>query len=302
MMGKQLCLTFLRFALVTPMLSLTTFAQEKPQEKIMKLLRRNQGPACLCAMVLILGMAWAPTAKSQGAVSTEQSENSSTADENWHVAVAPYLWFPAINGTLGVRGYEASTHVSASDVLSNFNFGLMGAMEVRRKRFLIPVDFMWVKLSDNKGIPIGETAESVHIKINEDLFTPALGYRVVDANRFKMDVAMGVRYWHLGTTLTLQPTQIGNGHYNGLNWVDGVQGARFTTFLTRNATVTIAGDAGGGGARLDYQVIGLIGYRIKRVTLAGGWRYLVIHKSPTNQSFVDLGMTGVILGLVIPLK
>ncbi len=30
MMGKQLCLTFLRFALVTPMLSLTTFAQEKP--------------------------------------------------------------------------------------------------------------------------------------------------------------------------------------------------------------------------------------------------------------------------------
>jgi arylsulfatase A-like enzyme len=30
MMGKQLCLTFLRFALVAPMLSLTTFAQEKP--------------------------------------------------------------------------------------------------------------------------------------------------------------------------------------------------------------------------------------------------------------------------------
>jgi arylsulfatase A-like enzyme len=30
MMGKQLSLTFLRFALVTPMLSLTTFAQEKP--------------------------------------------------------------------------------------------------------------------------------------------------------------------------------------------------------------------------------------------------------------------------------
>ena len=29
-MGKQLCLTFLRFELVTPMLSLATFAQEKP--------------------------------------------------------------------------------------------------------------------------------------------------------------------------------------------------------------------------------------------------------------------------------
>jgi len=30
MLRKQLCLTFLRFALVAPMLSLTTFAEEKP--------------------------------------------------------------------------------------------------------------------------------------------------------------------------------------------------------------------------------------------------------------------------------
>jgi hypothetical protein len=41
---------------------------------------------------------------------------------------------------------------------------------------------------------------------------------------------------------------------------------------------------------------------LKRVTLQGGWRYLVIHKRPTGQAFVDLAMTGVVLGAVIPLK
>jgi hypothetical protein len=48
------------------------------------------------------------------------------------------------------------------------------------------------------------------------------------------------------------------------------------------------------------QVVGLLGYKLKRVSLQGGWRYLVIHQSPTTRSFVDLGMTGVSVGAVIP--
>ena len=43
-------------------------------------------------------------------------------------------------------------------------------------------------------------------------------------------------------------------------------------------------------------------YKVKRVTLQGGWRYLVIHKQPTSGSFAELAQTGVIVGAVIPLK
>jgi hypothetical protein len=48
--------------------------------------------------------------------------------------------------------------------------------------------------------------------------------------------------------------------------------------------------------------VGLIGYKLKRVTLQGGWRYLVIHKQPTGGSFAELAQTGVIVGAVVPLK
>ena len=49
-------------------------------------------------------------------------------------------------------------------------------------------------------------------------------------------------------------------------------------------------------------MVGLLGYKLKRVTLQGGWRYLVIHKEHTGRAFADLAMTGVVIGVVIPLK
>jgi hypothetical protein len=232
----------------------------------------------------------------------EKTEGQEPADQGWHVDAAPYLWFPGINGTVGAFGHEAGVSVTARKVLSYFNFGLMGAVETRYNRIIIPVDFMWVRLKDSKGIPFTDAVESVNVRINEDIFTPKVGYRMVAKPRFKADYLVGLRYWHLGTTLTLQPTQIGNGFYGAANWVDAVQGARFQAFLTPKAMLTIGGDAGGGGSRLDYQVVGLLGYKLKRVTLEGGWRYLVVHKKHTGAAFVDLAMTGVILGVVIPLK
>jgi hypothetical protein len=177
----------------------------------------------------------------------------------------------------------------------------MGTAEIRYNRIIIPVDFMWVRLKDSRGIPFTDAVESVNVKINEDIFAPKAGYCLVDKSRFRADALIGLRYWHLGTTLTLQP-QISNGFYGAANWVDAVEGARFQVFFTPKVVLTIAGDAGGGGSRLDYQVVGLLGYKMKRVTLQGGWRYLVIHKKHTGEAFADLGMTGVVIGAVIPLK
>jgi len=241
------------------------------------------------------------SAQSQSTMVTPEKTNKpEPASQGWHVDVAPYLWFAGMNGTVGALGHETSVHVTAGDVLSYFNFGLMGAVEARYNRVIIPVDFMWVRLKDNTGIPITDDVESVNVKINEAIFTPKVGYRVVDKSRFKADALFGVRYWHLGTTVTLQPTQA--RFYGSANWVDAVQGARFQVFFTPKAMLTIGGDAGGGGSRLDYQVVGLLGYKLKRVTLQGGWRYLVIHKKHTGDAFVDMAMTGVVLGVVIPVK
>ena len=249
-----------------------------------------------------VGWATSVSAQTQSAMAAAtQTDSPDPTDQGWHVDATPYLWFPGMHGTVGALGHESSVHVTARNVLSYFDFGLMGMVETRYNRIIIPVDFMWVRLKDSKGIPLTDDVESVNTKINLDIFTPKVGYRFVDKTRFKTDALFGLRYWHLGTTLTLQP-QIGSGFYGTANWVDAVEGARFQWFFTPKAMLTIAGDAGGGGSRLDYQVVGLIGYKLKRVTLQGGWRYLVIHKKHTGEAFADLAMTGVVIGVVIPVK
>lgn len=265
-------------------------------------LSRKYAATFLSLSLAMLGWTTTASAQSQTAILTPApTDNPDPVDHGWHVDVAPYLWFPGIHGTVGALGHEAGVSVTARDVLSNFDFGLMGAAETRYNRFIIPVDFMWVRLKDSRGIPFTDAVESVNVKINELIFTPKVGVRLVDKSRFKTDALIGLRYWHLGTTLTLQP-QTANSFYGAANWVDAVEGARFQAFLTPKTMLTIAGDAGGGGSRLDYQVVGLLGYKMKRVTLQGGWRYLVIHKRNTGKAFADLAMTGVVIGVVIPLK
>jgi hypothetical protein len=225
------------------------------------------------------------------------------SDEGWHFGIAPYLWFAGVHGTVGALGHEGSVHASFSDVFSNFNIGLMFALEPRYNRIVMPLDFMWIKLSDDKALPFEVGPTSVKVKINEIMLTQKIGYRVIDSEKFKVDGLAGFRYWHLGNTLTLQP-QISNSFYASANWVDAVGGARIQAMLSPKVTLTLLGDAGGGGANLDYQAAGLLGWKFKKFSLQGGWRYISVNYRPSGgvRFVYDMATSGLILGATIPLK
>ena len=227
-----------------------------------------------------------------------------SADDNWHVAISPYLWFAGVHGNVGARGYTASVHASAADVLSKFNIGLMGAVEARKKRFLLPVDFMWIKLSDDKALPeLGNpNATSIKAKMTSTILSPKAGYRLVDHEKLQADALIGIRYWHTGTSFTLEPIGLGTATQSA-NWVDVVAGAKFTMPLSPKAVIIILGDAGGGGANVDYQVAGLLGYKIKpTVMLGAGWRYLDVNYRPSSSFVYDVAQSGLLLGVTFNLK
>jgi len=60
-----------------------------------------------------------------------------------------------------------------------------------------------------------------------------------------------------------------------------------------------AGDAGAGGANLDYQAVGLLNYNFTpRWGAAVGWRYLYVNYRPTNNLFIfNTAMTGLVAGV-----
>jgi hypothetical protein len=234
-----------------------------------------------------------------------KTESQPSSDTGWHVDITPYLWFAGVHGTSGALGHDAAVHASFGDIFNYLNIGAMGVVEVRYNRVIMPLDFLWMKLSDNKALPVNDVAQSIKAKMTETLLTPKIGYRVADGKRVKVDALFGVRYWHLTTDFTLQPVQVAGGFSQSANWVDAVAGGRITAALSPKAFVTVAGDAGGGSARLDYQVGGFVGYRVSRkCVVEAGYRYLSVDYRPNGKAlFVyDVNMPGLAIGATFNVK
>ena len=72
-------------------------------------------------------------------------------------------------------------------------------------------------------------------------------------------------------------------------WADVIGGANIVVPFSPKIAVLVPGDAGGGGANVDYQVAGLVNYQIKPKWGIGlGYRYLDVNYRNTNQNILDI--------------
>ena len=238
-------------------------------------------------------------APASSAVSVAPADAGSSGGD-WHLSVSPYLWFPGVHGGVGIGGREASIHASAGDLLSNFRFGLMGVVEPRYKKVILPLDIMWVRLGDDRTLTnLGSVAK---LRGDEFILTQKVGYRVIDTERIKIDGLAGFRFWHFGESLSFSNTSL--NFSASQNWVDPLVGGRITGVLTPKVELVVAGDVGGWGAgsQLDYQIVGALGYRIKpNVSLQAGYRYLYVNYT-NGPRFVELVTSGAMIGATINLK
>ncbi|HTT17973.1 MAG TPA: hypothetical protein VMG82_03445 [Candidatus Sulfotelmatobacter sp.] len=264
----------------------------------------------LFVSTLILSLTISAIAQISALAGTSQSggtapspPTTASLDDNWHVGVTPYIWFAGVHGNTGALGREVGVHASFGDIFSYLNIGLMGEVEARKKRVLLVTDVIWMRLSDEKGIPLnGVGIQSVDANMKQFLLTPGVGYRVVDRDKLKIDAIVGFRYWHLGESLEFTPSLVG-GVSASQNWVDALGGARVHIPLSQKAMITVGGDAGGGGANSDYQVAGLLGYKVsKKCILQAGYRYLDVNYRSSNSFVYNTATSGLLLGLTIDLK
>jgi hypothetical protein len=241
-----------------------------------------------------------PADQTTGATTSEPSSK----DDQWHITLTPYLWFPAFYGNLGFPNRNLQVHADAGSLLAHFRFGLMGDVDVRRKWFVAGVDMFWVRLGDNKPIPLEAGVTTANVKVWEFILTPEVGVRFVDQQRIKVDFLTGLRYWHLGTSLAFNPSALGLSFSRSDNWVDPLVGGRIQALLSDKIVLNLIGDVGGWGtgSLIDYEVGGLLGYKIKpTVTLLGGYRYLRVDYR-SGLFLFNVHDPGVLFGVTINLK
>jgi hypothetical protein len=82
----------------------------------------------------------APQKATAGQTSSGTSSDADLTDNQWHYYGTGYIWFPGIHGTAGIRGFDASVHVSAGEIFSNFKGGFLGAFTPTYNRFSVPMD------------------------------------------------------------------------------------------------------------------------------------------------------------------
>jgi hypothetical protein len=242
--------------------------------------------------------------QSQGNASATQSNVIPPApsvddDPNWHFTSLSYLWLPGVHGIAGAKGYESNVDVSPIDLLKHFNIGLMGSFEPQYKRWSLPVDFVWAKLSDTKAISL-LPGYSVKATVKEGIFTQKVNYLVLNGKMVKVRATAGVRGWYVSENLNLTPpTPPSFSAGTSQGWADVVGGANFVVPLSPKIAVIIAGDAGGGGANVDYQVAGFANLQIKPKWGIGiGYRYLDINYRNSNSAVLDVHESGIVLTLL----
>ena len=77
------------------------------------------------------------------------------------MSFSPDLWFAGIHGTVGALNSQASVHAGFDDIFSNLNIGFISVVEPRYNQFVMPVDFIGMKLSDDKALPVGQNETSI---------------------------------------------------------------------------------------------------------------------------------------------
>jgi hypothetical protein len=245
-----------------------------------------------------------PFASAQPESSGSAQSESSGKGSNWNVVIAPYVWFPGVHGTVGDLGRQLGVHATPADMLSHLRFGLMGAAEFRHNRFLLPLDLFWVRLGDNRAIPLEQGVISANMKGQQFILTPKVGYLLIDNKKLKATALAGFRYWHLGESLTFSPAVLGWSFSASQNWVDPVLGGRLEVAPAPKVVVTVLGDAGGWGtgSQSDYQFAGLLGYRITpRWTVHGGYRYMGVDYRSAGFVY-NMIQSGAVFGMTIALR
>jgi len=227
-----------------------------------------------------------------------QYSTGNNASDSWRVGISLYGWFAGLHGTVGVAGHNAGIHVPFSDLFHALVFEIPIAVEADKGRFVMPIDFLWMKFNVNNALPLNDYEQSyISTHFTESIFTPKFGYRLVDADHFKFDLLGGLRYWYVSLNNTVYPADLSYGR--SFNIIDGIGGGRIILPAGEKAAITIAGDAGAGSSQLDYQLLGLLNVNFNpKFGMALGWRYLYEdYNKPSNGVIYAPTTSGVIAGL-----
>jgi hypothetical protein len=220
----------------------------------------------------------------------------------WTFSITPYLWLPNVDGTLKYSippgsGGSPEVQVGPNDYLENLKFAMMLSGEVRKDRWAVFTDVIYLDFASEKGavksINFGgdQVSSSANVSTDSTLkagaWTLGAGYAVLPGRPVEMDFFGGVRYLGLHTSTDWQLTTTVTGPNAGQTFPrtgsiseradlwDGLVGFKGRVWLGRsNWSIPYYFDIGAGSSQLTWQGMLGVAYSFKLVTLTLAYRHL----------------------------
>jgi hypothetical protein len=228
---------------------------------------------------------------------------SAPASSGWSFGVAPYLWASGMKGDVATLPPAPPAKVDADfeDILENMDIALMGIAEIRKDRFGILADLIYLKLTADGETP-GGFFSGVDLDLETFVGTFEGSYRAVESDLGHLDLLAGVRVWSVTTELALGAGLLpAQQREDSETWVDPVIGAQGRLHLGSGFYLTGMGNVGGFGvaSELTWDVFAGLGYQASDwFAPVIGYRHLEVDYEKGSFLF-DVEMSGPVIGGVL---
>lgn len=209
-------------------------------------------------------------------------------EHEWSLRVTPYLWIPAQEGTVAIRGNSADVSLSVADTLDtvtdNFNFAASLNLELERGRWTILADAMYLSIeAENTPLPSG----TANIRQDQGIFELGAAFAALihrtgdgvadDGISVRIEPLAGVRVHHL----ELEIDTSASGAFSGnQTWADAFAGVRGRVELSDRVALFARADVGVGGSDLTWNALAGVQFGVTDgIALIAGYRALDIDYS-----------------------
>lgn len=229
--------------------------------------------------IVLLIFAWVILWAAAGPVAAQEGAEG----EDWEFGLAMYLWgadFKAKTAT------GDNITVDLHNILDDLQMLLFSAISARKDKWSFVTDLVYFDIEDDEQgsltVPAGpfkfSVGEDADVELAAWVVTPFIGYTVIEAERFRLDILGGARYLYLEAIIEVKtsgPLGVRKVRVSdsGHAW-DGIVGVRGEVNLTDKWYVPYYADVGTGDTDSVWQVLGGVGYRFGRFDAVAGYRYL----------------------------
>jgi hypothetical protein len=200
---------------------------------------------------------------------------SSGQAEDWNYGIEAYLWGANIDTT---SPDGSSNEIRFTDLAKDLEFGFMLAAAVRREKWVLITDVIYLDIEDDIEEEVEPGVELKSLGLEGWIVNPVVGYQALKTDTLTLEVLGGARYFWIEVPLDVRfnapnpPGQEKSSESSSI-W-DGTVGMRARWDFAHNWYAVGHVDVGTGDSDHTTQALLSVGYKFNKFYGVFGYRYL----------------------------